>query len=222
MRALAAAARIRSGEENPLDLIQQSRPKAVGGLTKLSPDAPPQPPLSLLPGGLAGEQREPPLVLAPLLPLADKALLPLGTGSGATFLNRAILERTPGTARRAHPRELTPFKASGGIPRRSAACLRFERSDTANPSGLRKWQLEQAPTAGPLGDQGNFLFDPATPADFRQGLLAAGAAQGKLATFGVRGDRGAQLITEPSHWPPGWAASQIQVRTWRWNWKWCP
>ncbi|MBM5799803.1 MAG: photosystem II S4 domain protein [Cyanobacteria bacterium K_DeepCast_35m_m2_023] len=41
---------------------------------------------------------------------------------------------------------------------------------------------------------GNFLFDPAEPEDFRQGLLASGLAAGQLGDVWLRGDRGAQAI----------------------------
>ena len=42
---------------------------------------------------------------------------------------------------------------------------------------------------------GNFLFDPAEPADFRVALLAAGALPQELGDVWIRGDRGAQAIT---------------------------
>jgi photosystem II S4 domain protein len=42
---------------------------------------------------------------------------------------------------------------------------------------------------------GNFLFDPAEPADFRAALLAAGALPQELGDVWIRGDRGAQAIT---------------------------
>ena len=41
---------------------------------------------------------------------------------------------------------------------------------------------------------GNFLFDPAKPADVRAGLIAAGAQPGDLGDIWMRCDRGAQLI----------------------------
>jgi photosystem II S4 domain protein len=41
---------------------------------------------------------------------------------------------------------------------------------------------------------GNFLFDPATPDDFRTALLASGVEAGDLGDLWVRGDRGAQAI----------------------------
>lgn len=41
---------------------------------------------------------------------------------------------------------------------------------------------------------GNFLFDPAEPADFEASLLAAGMPEGALGDLWLRGDRGAQAI----------------------------
>jgi|LakMenEpi03Aug12_release.lakeMendotaPanAssembly.Ray.scaffolds.fasta_scaffold14348_3 photosystem II S4 domain protein len=41
---------------------------------------------------------------------------------------------------------------------------------------------------------GNFLFDPAEPADVRRGLLAAGLDPGELGDIWMRGDRGAQAV----------------------------
>ncbi|MCP9807973.1 photosystem II S4 domain protein [Cyanobium sp. HWJ4-Hawea] len=51
---------------------------------------------------------------------------------------------------------------------------------------------------GGLEISGNFLFDPATAADFRSGLLAcAGVDPSALGDVWVRGDRGAQAIACP-------------------------
>jgi photosystem II S4 domain protein len=43
---------------------------------------------------------------------------------------------------------------------------------------------------------GNFLFDPAEPADFEQTLLAAVIPDGALGDLWLRGDRGAQAIVQ--------------------------
>ena len=50
---------------------------------------------------------------------------------------------------------------------------------------------EAAPPAGLVGLEisGNFLFDPATPADMRGGLLEAGASPGEVGDLWLRGDR---------------------------------
>lgn len=56
-----------------------------------------------------------------------------------------------------------------------------------------------APPAGLVGLEisGNFLFDPATPAEMREGLHQAGASPGEVGDLWPRGDRGAQgVITE--------------------------
>lgn len=52
------------------------------------------------------------------------------------------------------------------------------------------------PPAGLVGLEvsGNFLFDPATPAEMREGLQQAGAAPGELGDLWLRGDRGAQGV----------------------------
>jgi photosystem II S4 domain protein len=41
---------------------------------------------------------------------------------------------------------------------------------------------------------GNFLFDPATPEEFRTALVEAGAAAGEVGDLWLRGDRGAQAV----------------------------
>jgi photosystem II S4 domain protein len=67
--------------------------------------------------------------------------------------------------------------------------LLLQRSEAAQP-------LEQmAGDFTGLEITGNFLFDPAEPADFRAALLAAGALPEELGDVWVRGDRGAQAIT---------------------------
>lgn len=58
---------------------------------------------------------------------------------------------------------------------------------------------DSAPPADLMGldISGNFLFDPATTAEMRQGLLQAGASTGEVGDLWLRGDRGAQgVITE--------------------------
>jgi hypothetical protein len=67
--------------------------------------------------------------------------------------------------------------------------LLLQRSEAALP-------LEQvAGDFAGLEIAGNFLFDPAEPADFRTALLAAGALPQELGDVWIRGDRGAQAIT---------------------------
>lgn len=58
---------------------------------------------------------------------------------------------------------------------------------------------DAAPPVGLVGLEisGNFLFDPATAAEMREGLLQAGASTGEVGDLWLRGDRGAQgVITE--------------------------
>lgn len=76
----------------------------------------------------------------------------------------------------------------GGALRRR---LLLQRLDAASP--------DAAPPAGLAGldISGNFLFDPATPAEMREGLHQAGASPGEVGDLWGRGDRGAQgVITE--------------------------
>ncbi|APD48531.1 photosystem II S4 domain protein [Synechococcus sp. SynAce01] len=168
---------------------------------------PPSPPF-LLPREALLASSANPAGLAPLLPLAEQALrnwVPVWSNFLTAAILEDALEQLGGLS------ELT-LQASGGHSQAERCCLRFERSDTANSEAAPEWAaLEQAPLLG-LEMQGNFLFDPATPADFRQGLLAAGAAPGELGDLWVRGDRGAQLITtQPLAARLG--GQQIQVRT---------
>jgi RNA-binding protein YlmH len=63
---------------------------------------------------------------------------------------------------------------------------------------------------------GNFLFDPATSAEIREGLLQAGASPGELGDLWLRGDRGAQgVISEDlAAWLDGCLAQvrSVEVR----------
>jgi photosystem II S4 domain protein len=53
---------------------------------------------------------------------------------------------------------------------------------------------------------GNFLFDPATPEEFRAALAAAGTAEGAVGDLWLRGDRGAQAIVTAA------AAAALEAR----------
>ena len=59
---------------------------------------------------------------------------------------------------------------------------------------------EASPAAAPLEAllgleiSGNFLFDPASPAEFQSLLLELGASEAELGDLWLRGDRGAQLV----------------------------
>ena len=91
----------------------------------------------------------------------------------------------------------------GGALRRR---LLLQRQDTA--------ATDSAPPAGLVGLEvsGNFLFDPATAAEMREGLLQAGASPGEMGDLWVRGDRGAQgvISEELAAWLDGCLG---QVRT---------
>lgn len=95
----------------------------------------------------------------------------------------------------------------GGALRRR---LLLQRQDTV--------ATDAAPSAGLMGLEvsGNFLFDPATSAEMREGLLQAGASPGELGDLWLRGDRGAQgVISEDlAAWLDGCLAQvrSVEVR----------
>lgn len=95
--------------------------------------------------------------------------------------------------------------SDGGWPqaeRRRLLLRRVEISDGEIPA---------APLRG-LVVSGNFLFDPAEPADVRAGLIAAGAQPGDLGDIWMRGDRGAQLIVRDEV-AEAWQGQTAQVRS---------
>jgi len=59
---------------------------------------------------------------------------------------------------------------------------------------------------------GNFLFDPATAAEFRQALEQAGAEAGAIGDVWLRGDRGAQAIVT-ADLAQRWHGQRLVVRT---------
>jgi len=84
---------------------------------------------------------------------------------------------------------------------------------------LRRVELLDAPGADPptadlcgLVVNGNFLFDPAEPADVRAGLLAAGAEPDWLGDLWMRGDRGAQAVVLADG-AERWQGTEAQVRS---------
>jgi len=122
---------------------------------KLSP-APPHP--FLLPRRPCwATKREPPLVSPRFCPLAEQALRNWVTRLEQLSDRGEILERPLEQLRRASS-ELTLLSHAGNS-RRSAACLRFERRQTAKfEAASGKWAaLEHCPHCWP-GDAGNFLF----------------------------------------------------------------
>ena len=80
--------------------------------------------------------------------------------------------------------------SDGGWPQAERCRLLIRRADiTADGES-------PAPAAAVCGlvVSGNFLFDPAEPADVRQGLLQAGLKAADLGDLWMRGDRGAHAV----------------------------
>ena len=73
---------------------------------------------------------------------------------------------------------------AGALRRR----LLLQRLESVSP--------DAAPSPGLMGLElsGNFLFDPATSAEMREGLHQAGASAGEVGDLWLRGDRGAQGV----------------------------
>jgi RNA-binding protein YlmH len=121
----------------------------------------------------------------PVLEAAERCLRtwePVWTG----FLDGALREEAEARLGALSDLRLEPWGGHAGAER---CRLLLQRSEAALP-------LDQV--AGDfvgLEIAGNFLFDPAEPADFRAALLAAGALPEELGDLWVRGDRGAQAIT---------------------------
>jgi photosystem II S4 domain protein len=135
--------------------------------------------------------------------LAERALRtwePVWSG----FLPAEVLEEA--TGRLVALSELD-WMTEGGYGQAERRCLRLQRVELVGA----KHPLAKAPLSG-LQVIGNFLFDPASPADFRSGLLAAGATDADLGDLWVRGDRGAQLVTTEVL-AARWHGQQARVRT---------
>jgi photosystem II S4 domain protein len=123
--------------------------------------------------------------LEPVLEAAERCLRtwePVWTG----FLDGALREAAEARLGALSDLRLDHDGGHGGAER---CRLLLQRSEAALP-------LEQvAGDFAGLEIAGNFLFDPADPADFRAALLVAGALPEELGDVWVRGDRGAQAIT---------------------------
>ena len=131
----------------------------------------------------------------------------------------AVCEAAEDTLRTWEPR-WTPFLDP--LERQAAEARLGQRSDLhlssegGYPGALRRKLLlqrlelvaaESAPPAVLLGLEltGNFLFDPATLSDMREGVQQAGASPGELGDLWLRGDRGAQgvISVELAAWLDG-------------------
>jgi len=122
--------------------------------------------------------------LEPLLALAERALLtwePVWSGFLEPALREEAQERLGGLSELA-------LSSEGGYAGAERRRLLLQRSDASRePDAL---------TAGLTGLEiaGNFLFDPATAEEVRQGLLAAGADPSEVGDVWLRGDRGGQAV----------------------------
>lgn len=122
--------------------------------------------------------------LAAVLAAAEQALRswePAWTG----FLDGALRQEAE---QQLHRLSDLQVQHVGGHPAAERCRLLLQRGEAALPAA----ELE-GDFAG-LDIAGNFLFDPAEPADFRSGLLAAGARQEEVGDVWIRGDRGAQAV----------------------------
>jgi photosystem II S4 domain protein len=121
--------------------------------------------------------------LEPLIALAE-TVLRTWEARWSPFLAPELREEAE--ARLAALSELQ-LSSDGGHPGAERRRLLLQRSDAA---------AVEPPQAGLSGLEiaGNFLFDPASPQEFRTALLAAGVAEGEVGDLWLRGDRGAQAV----------------------------
>jgi photosystem II S4 domain protein len=122
--------------------------------------------------------------LQPVLAAAEAALRtwqPVWTG----FVSAAVREAAE--IRLGVLSELT-LGSDGGYPGSERRQLLLRRTEALLPA------QDQSPRVLGLELAGNFLFDPAAAADFRQALGNAGARDDQIGDLWRRGDRGAQAI----------------------------
>jgi photosystem II S4 domain protein len=124
------------------------------------------------------------LALEPVVAAAEAALRtwqPVWTG----FVSAAV--REDAEIRLGALRELS-LSSDGGYPGSERRQLLVQRTEALLPAA------DQTPQVMGLEIAGNFLFDPAAAADFRQALVNAGAQDDQIGDLWPRGDRGAQAI----------------------------
>ncbi|MFM7169870.1 MAG: photosystem II S4 domain protein [Cyanobium sp.] len=123
------------------------------------------------------------------------------------FLDPPLLQEAEAALTQRSDVHLSSDGGYGGAQRRR---LLLQRQDAVAPAG--------APPSGLIGLEvsGNFLFDPATTAEMREGLHQAGASPGELGDLWLRGDRGAQgvISEELASWLDGCLGQvrQVEVR----------
>ena len=124
--------------------------------------------------------------LAPLIDAAAKALRtwePVWTPLLDAALQELTLQRLGSLS------ELS-LATEGGHPGAERRRLVLQRAEAAlEPASLEPGLLG-------LEISGNFLFDPASAAEFRQGLQQVGATAGDLGDLWLRNERGAQTIVD--------------------------
>jgi photosystem II S4 domain protein len=129
-----------------------------------------------------------PSALEPLIAAAEEALRtwePVWTAFLAPELREEAEARLGGLS------ELS-LASLGGVAGAERRRLLLQRVEVAQEPGSLS-----APLTG-LEISGNFLFDPAEPADVRAGLLAAGAEEGEIGDVWLRGERGGQAVLDPA------------------------
>ncbi|MFO8238573.1 MAG: photosystem II S4 domain protein [Prochlorococcaceae cyanobacterium] len=140
----------------------------------------------MLPRGELLEGSRDPSALARVLDAADTALRtwePCWTG----FLNPAVREEA---LQRLQPLAELEIHSDGGFAGAERQCLLLQRRQG---EGDLEGQIPAADLAG-LEISGNFLFDPAEPADLRQALVNLGTAAEAIGDLWMRGDRGGQGV----------------------------
>ena len=133
---------------------------------------------------LEGSQRREPL--RPLLRVADRALR-TWEPQWTELLDPALREEAEQRLGRLSELELLSWGGHPGAERRR---LLLQRRDAAQPLAALEAGLQG------LEISGNFLFDPAEPADLRAALRAVGAGEGEIGDLWMRGDRGGQGVVD--------------------------